>query len=185
VRGGLKLHENCGPRVEASSSVFLSCAPVVSALSKEGKVRGGWLVVVCSSKLQLVICCQSAPTLLCTSSWPLADSGLDRLKLNSAQGYVRIGLVQREQPVVGCFVIDVSKESSVSVFDGQGDGEDGSPGDLIPHKHRCGKLDTCKDTSHHPLSSSSSDFDGRRNGEDDRPGDINPHKHRCGKLDTC
>jgi hypothetical protein len=38
---------NCGPRVKASSSVFLTYVSGVSAASNEGKVRGGWQVCCC------------------------------------------------------------------------------------------------------------------------------------------
>ena len=72
------MNVNCGPRVEASSSVFLYYVSVFSSVRKEVKLRGGRagsLVVVRSSEPQLVICCQFAPTVLCTGIWPLAAAG--------------------------------------------------------------------------------------------------------------
>lgn len=73
----------CGPRVAASD------VSVVSAACIEKKVKGGRaggragrLVVVCSSEPQPVSCCQRAPTVHCSGSWPLAGTGLNRLKAN-------------------------------------------------------------------------------------------------------
>ena len=74
------MHVNCWQRVEAPSSVFLYYMSVVSSVSKEGKMRGGSrLVVVSSSEPQLVSCCQSAASLLCTGSCSLAATGLTDL----------------------------------------------------------------------------------------------------------
>ena len=55
--------------------------------------------------------------------------------------------VQGQQPVVGCLALDVSKEPSVSIFKGQGDRENDTPGDLNPHKHRCANLSMLAQTT--------------------------------------
>ena len=75
---------NCWSRVETSSSVCLSLLHVCGQFCEQrsdGEGRAGSLVVVCSSEPQLVSCCQSAPTVLCTGIWPLAAAGWTGLGL--------------------------------------------------------------------------------------------------------
>ena len=68
----------------------------------------------------------------------ISCSGLDSLRLNSAQGYFRVGQGQRQKTVVGCLVFDVTKERSASVIKGKGNGEIDIREELNPYKQCCG-----------------------------------------------
>ena len=56
-------------------SYYLTWLWSIFEQGSEGEWRARRLVVVCISDPQSVSCCQSAPTVLCTGSWPIAVAG--------------------------------------------------------------------------------------------------------------